>query len=243
MRLIDADALLDKQESLYMKGNVLFHGVTACAIENAPTIDPETLPFVQELRAQVKEQKERLAHLEYWELDRKQVLKSAAGDRAAVKAMQKHCEKTISDLRAELKRVTAERDAAIKDRAELADFELTVCEQFCFGDRKHDIPPCEWNRFGKCQLRKWRGLVAENATAESEPKPQWKELATLRPLEGVGTKEGTGKNHAPGYPPQKVYCADCKNPNNLEKCLLAGQEKPISTFCSGFEPKENANEH
>lgn len=58
MRLIDADALLDKQEALYMKGNVLFHGVTACAIENAPTIDLETLPLVQELRAQVKEQKD-----------------------------------------------------------------------------------------------------------------------------------------------------------------------------------------
>ena len=58
MRLIDADALLDKQESLYMKGNVLFHGVTACAIENAPTINLETLPLVQELRAQVKEQKD-----------------------------------------------------------------------------------------------------------------------------------------------------------------------------------------
>lgn len=54
MRLIDADALLDKQESLYMKGNVLFHGVTACAIENAPTIDPESLPIVQELRAQME---------------------------------------------------------------------------------------------------------------------------------------------------------------------------------------------
>ena len=36
MRLIDANALLDKQESLYMKGRVLFHGVTAYAIENAP---------------------------------------------------------------------------------------------------------------------------------------------------------------------------------------------------------------
>lgn len=54
MRLIDADALLDKQESLYMKGNVLFHGVTAYAVENAPTIAPETLPIVQELRAELK---------------------------------------------------------------------------------------------------------------------------------------------------------------------------------------------
>ena len=167
MRLIDADALLDKQESLYMKGNVLFHGVTACAIENAPTICTEALPIVQELRAQVKEQKERLSHLEYWELNRKHVLESAAGDRAAVKAMQKHCEKTIADLRAEMKRVTAERDAAIKDRAELADFELTVCEQFCFGDRKHNIPPCEWNRFGRCKLREWSVPVAENATTDT----------------------------------------------------------------------------
>ena len=54
MRLIDANALLDKQESLYMKDHVLFHGVTAYAIENAPTIDPETLPIVQQLRAELE---------------------------------------------------------------------------------------------------------------------------------------------------------------------------------------------
>ena len=52
-RLIDANALLDKQESLYMKGHVLFHGVTAYAIENAPTIDPETLPIVRRLREEL----------------------------------------------------------------------------------------------------------------------------------------------------------------------------------------------
>lgn len=63
----------------------------------------------------------------------------------------------VQELREKLERVTAERDAAIKDRAELADFELEVCEQFCFCDRKHNIPPCEWNRFGRCKLREWRG--------------------------------------------------------------------------------------
>lgn len=52
-RLIDANALLDKQEALYMKGHVLFHGVTAYAIENAPTIDPETLPIVRQLREEL----------------------------------------------------------------------------------------------------------------------------------------------------------------------------------------------
>lgn len=50
MRLIDADALLDKQECLCMKGHVLFHGVTTYTVENAPTIDPETLPIVRQLR-------------------------------------------------------------------------------------------------------------------------------------------------------------------------------------------------
>ena len=53
MRLIDADALLDKQEALYMKRHILFHGVTAYTIESSPTIDPETLPIVQELREQL----------------------------------------------------------------------------------------------------------------------------------------------------------------------------------------------
>lgn len=105
-RLIDANALLDKQESLYMKGHVLFHGVTAYAIENAPTIDPESLPIVQQLRA-------------------------------------------------ELWKAKAERDAAVKSRAKLAEYELTVCEEFCYGDEQHDIPPCEWLVGGKCALREW----------------------------------------------------------------------------------------
>lgn len=64
-RLIDANALLDKQESLYMKGNVLFHGVTAYAIENAPTIDPETMPIVQQLLeelAMVKAERDAAVH-------------------------------------------------------------------------------------------------------------------------------------------------------------------------------------
>ena len=54
MRLIDADALLDKQEALYMKRHILFHGVTAYTIESSPTIDPETLPIVQELRKELE---------------------------------------------------------------------------------------------------------------------------------------------------------------------------------------------
>lgn len=96
------------------------------------------------------------------------IARSAIRNVDAVEPIDPETLPIVQELQAQVKRVTAERDAAIKDRAELANFELTVCEQFCFGDRKHDIPPCEWNRFGKCQLREWRGLVAENATAESE---------------------------------------------------------------------------
>lgn len=79
------------------------------------TIDPETLPIVQELRKQVKDLQEQLFHLEYWGLDRKLVLESAAQDRAAVNVMRKRCEKIIAELRAELKRITEERDAAIDE--------------------------------------------------------------------------------------------------------------------------------
>lgn len=61
----------------------------------------------------------------------------------------------------ELARVTAERDAAAKDRAELADYELAVCEQFCLGDREHDIAPCAWLIDGMCKLREWRGPQKE----------------------------------------------------------------------------------
>ena len=95
-RLIDANALLDKQESLYMKGHVLFHGVTAYAIENAPTIDPEALPIVRQLRA-------------------------------------------------ELARVTAERDAAVEQLSELE------CCEFC--EYTGGIPR---GGVGKCEWR-WRG--------------------------------------------------------------------------------------
>lgn len=48
MRLIDADELLEKAEyiSTGFKSRgmqVCFHGVTAATIENAPTVDPESL--------------------------------------------------------------------------------------------------------------------------------------------------------------------------------------------------------
>lgn len=175
-------------------------------IKMQPAIEPETMPVVQELQAQVKEQKEQLAHLEYWELDRKQVLKSAAGDRAAVKVMRKHCEKTIEELREELKRVKAEREAALADLKYIAS-----CECCSYGCKNLEVDHCFDCGEKECRCRnclggdcwEWRGPVAENAATESYPKPQWKELADLQPLDGVGTKEEAEKNHAPGAAPER----------------------------------------
>ncbi|HJB20947.1 MAG TPA: hypothetical protein H9773_04505 [Candidatus Fournierella merdavium] len=83
----------------------------------------------------------------------------------AAEARAEAAEKKAADacqLREELAKVTAERDAAVKDRAELADFELSVCEQFCLGDREHAIAPCAWLIDGTCKLREWRGPQKEN---------------------------------------------------------------------------------
>lgn len=161
---------LVNETGVFSKGVNKGLNIARSAIRNVDAvepIDPETLPIVQELQAQVKEQKEQLGHLKYWGLDRKIVLESAAQDRAAVNVMRKRCEKTIAELRAELKRVTAERDAAMKYRAELADYLLATCGKYCFGD--HDTVPCSWrDSNGICKLREWKEAVAENATTESE---------------------------------------------------------------------------
>lgn len=111
-RLIDANALLDKQESLYMKGNVLFHGITACAIENAPTIDPESLPIVQELRA-------------------------------------------------ELARVTAERDAAVADMQALMWYSGDGCEicEHKIVEQRHPYTRLGCKLNGECNP-KWCGVEA-----------------------------------------------------------------------------------
>lgn len=68
----------------------------------------------------------------------------------------------VRQLRKELAQVMAERDTAVKDRAALAEFELSVCEQYCLGDREHGIQPCEWFRGDKCKLREWRISKNEN---------------------------------------------------------------------------------
>lgn len=133
-RLIDANALLDKQESLYMKGHVLFHGVTAYAIENAPTIDPESLPIVQQLRA-------------------------------------------------ELERVKAERDAAVSDLKTICDCDY--CEGGCVSTEEECCMFCEVEG---CLCRgciggvnwTWRGLQKVDCKKEGDPDESAQETAGER---------------------------------------------------------------
>lgn len=111
-------------------------------------IDPESLPIVQELRAELANCKQELRQIKYCYDIAKNGEKQLRKQNDEITAAWAECAK-------KLKQVTAERDAAIKSCAELAEYELTVCEEFCYGDAQHDIPPCEWLVDGKCALREW----------------------------------------------------------------------------------------
>lgn len=99
--LLNTDIVQKSQEAAWLMSQVLHD------IQESPTIDPETLPIVRQLRE-------------------------------------------------ELAQVKSDRNTAVEDRATLAEFELSVCEQYCLGDREHGIQPCEWFRGDKCKLREWR---------------------------------------------------------------------------------------
>lgn len=115
MNLIDVDTLKEKEQYIPCGNNLLFHGVTAATIDAMPAVDPENLPIVQQLRAEVANLKDQLQNLEYWQLNRKIVLESAVQDRAAMKVMRKRCEKTIAELRAELARTKKELEESRAD--------------------------------------------------------------------------------------------------------------------------------
>lgn len=157
-------------------------------IKMQPAIEPKAMPVVQELQAQVKEQKERLAHLEYWELDRKQVFeicrRRPRGRKGDAKALRKDNRGAASGAETGHGRT----GCGIEDIPK-------ICKTCKYGKS-----PCDWCVYdpdGELNWE-WRGPVAENATAESEPKPQRKKLAVLQPLDGVGSKEEAKKNHVPG---------------------------------------------
>ena len=141
-RLIDADSFLKKMMQTNRYFSVKFD------ILEEPTIDPESLPIVQQLRAELANCKQELRQIKYCYDIAKNGEKRLRKQNDEITTAWAECAK-------KLKQVTAERDAAIKSLAELAEYELTVCEEFCYGDAKHDIPPCEWLVDGKCAPREW----------------------------------------------------------------------------------------
>lgn len=156
-RLIDANAL----KAIYEKWMSELSGMNpehedegsaihscVCQLDDAPTIDSETLPIVRELRKQVQGLQSQLDNRDFWSMHRKDVLESAAQDRAAVNVMRKRCEKIIGELREKLAKVTAERDAAAQCIAEKCmHTEITKRGYYCAIDNK----PCN-----KC-IGVWRG--------------------------------------------------------------------------------------
>ena len=172
-RLIDANNLGVEKASMVSEQRMFVYGWNSAlqaVKDTSPTIDPETLPLVQELRKQVDSLNNRLSYIEFWERNLRNVFNSAAEDRAAVKTMRKHCEKTIFELRKELEHVTAERDAAIADmkRIAICKFCANGCAKkgracFTCDNRECTCKSC----FGRRNWE-WRGLIAENTTTESE---------------------------------------------------------------------------
>ena len=109
MRLIDADFLLSYTSDMEVQTGkkCCANAVKTCideffpyVVADCPTIDPESLPIVQQLRA-------------------------------------------------ELARVTAERD-------KIAQYELDACDEYCFGDSSTGIHECEWlDSNDRCKLKEW----------------------------------------------------------------------------------------
>lgn len=158
MRLIDADALLDKQECLFMKRHILFHGVTAYTIESAPTIDPETLPIVKELREQLaRVTTERDKALRHEHLDELKLCLESSRDINLVYIPRLLAEKVAAEsmnLENALSKVTAERDAAVSEIETIMAYGTHYPDtcQFCKNAQccaRGGTKPC---------LPKWRGI-------------------------------------------------------------------------------------
>lgn len=135
-RLIDANKLGVGKASSISEQTTFAYGWNSAlqaVKEDSPTIDPETLPIVKQLRKQVKSLQMELSDWNFWYGPiRKREAEVMRENQAAVKVMRKRCEKTIAELREELKRVKAERDAAMS-------FIPKTCATCKYGKS-----PCDW---------------------------------------------------------------------------------------------------
>lgn len=177
-RLIDANKLLEKQECLYMRGNILFHGVTAHSIENAPTINPEDLPIVQQLQeelarvtAELYEAREsceatekkyavcaqRLRQTQYCYDIAKNSEQQLRRQVDEITGKWAECAKKLNRTSEQLEQMTAERDAAVKDIEQAIDIYRDdegwdlLC-RFCNGKSCREKKEC---------TPEWRGLKKE----------------------------------------------------------------------------------
>ena len=150
--LLSTDIVQNSKEASWLLSQVL-HDIQA-----SPTIDPEKLPVVRELREKVKALQKELDEWEYWMgYCRRVEAESARKDRAAVKVIQKRCEQTIEELREQLAKVTAERDAAVEDLSRRPH--RTTCKHGKYCDFINVItgaPDCF-----RCDEWEWRGPQKE----------------------------------------------------------------------------------
>lgn len=103
-RLIDVDALKEKEQYIPCGNGLLFHGVTAATIDAMPTIVPETLPIVRELREKLEQTEQELRNVKYCYDIAKNGEKQLRRQVNEVTAEWAECVK-------KLERVTAERDS------------------------------------------------------------------------------------------------------------------------------------
>lgn len=159
-RLIDANNLgvgkanpdaFERKDYAYGWNNAL-QAVT----DAAPTIDTEAIPIVQQLRKQMQSLQRELSDWNFWYGPiRKHEAEVVRENQAAVKVMRKRCEKTIAELREELKGVTEERDAAMS-------FIPKTCATCKYGNS-----PCDWcvNDHDGDLNWEWNGKAKEGANA------------------------------------------------------------------------------
>lgn len=107
------------------------HGIMWAAIlelaETCPTVDPEELPVVKQLRAELEDWVFKFGPM--WD----HVAESARQDQAALKVMRKRYEITVGELRTALSKAVAEKEAAEALLAEYSGVDGCKTIKTCFG--------------------------------------------------------------------------------------------------------------